>query len=54
MSFAFRCFASNPHSFPCDLDWSVDPVVGVAISFAAAVSALGFFALILLLARPKQ
>lgn len=51
MTFALRCFVSNPQAVPCDLDWSADPVAVVAASFAVAVLGLGFLALIYLLAK---
>lgn len=53
MNFAVKCWANNPQRFPCDVDWTMDPVVGVAVAFTVALAVLGFFALILLLARPK-
>ncbi len=53
MTLSFKCWASNPTSWPCDLDVTADPVVGVAAAFAMALATIGFFALIYLLAKGR-
>lgn len=51
MTFAFKCFVTNPPATPCDVEWSVDPVVGVAAALAGAIAALGLFALLYMISR---
>lgn len=54
VTFAVRCFATNPAFIPCDLDWSLDAVVGVAASMALAIAALGFFVMVYLLSKGRS
>lgn len=52
MIFGLRCFP-NTQPIPCDLDWSVEAIVVVAALFAGAIVALGFLALLAVMARGK-
>ena len=52
MNFSCRTFPSG-NAWPCDLDVSVDPVVGVTVALAFAIAALGFCGLIYLLSKGR-
>lgn len=53
MNFSCRTFASSGNAWPCDIDFAVDPVVGVAIAFGLAVVGLGLIAAVYLLAKGR-
>ena len=51
MTFDLQCWTTNPQLAPCDLTITAEPAVGVAFAFAAALTMLGFFALLYLIGR---
>ena len=54
MNFAIDCWASQPAWVPCDVSFTVDPVVAIAFAFAHVFIAASLFACIALVSREKR